>query len=40
MTLSFEKEMSDMDEIRLNTSELKDRAKDLRAGQRVLLSGP
>ena len=28
-----------MDEIRLNTSELKDRAKDLRAGQRVLLSG-
>lgn len=37
--MSFEKEMSDMDEIRLNTSELKDRAKDLRAGQRVLLSG-
>ena len=39
MTLSYEREMSDMDEIRLNTSELKDRAKDLRAGQRVLLSG-
>ncbi len=37
--MSFEKEMSDMDEIRLNTSELKDRARDLRAGQRVLLSG-
>lgn len=28
-----------MDEIRLNTSELKARARDLRAGQRVLLSG-
>lgn len=28
-----------MDEIRLNTSELPARAKDLRAGQRVLLSG-
>ena len=28
-----------MDEIRLNTSELSDRARDLRAGQRVLLSG-
>ena len=27
MTLSYEREMSDMDEIRLNTSELKDRAK-------------
>ena len=39
MTLSYEREMSDMDEIRLNTSELKERAGDLRAGQRVLLSG-
>lgn len=28
-----------MDEIRLNTEELTERAKDLRAGQRVLLSG-
>lgn len=28
-----------MDEIRLNTSELKERAAELRAGQRVLLSG-
>lgn len=28
-----------MDEIRLNTSELSARARDLRAGQRVLLSG-
>ncbi len=28
-----------MDEIKLNTSELKERAGDLRAGQRVLLSG-
>ncbi len=39
MTLSYEREMSDMDEIKLNTSELKERAGDLRAGQRVLLSG-
>lgn len=31
--------MADMDEIILNTDELTERAKDLRAGQRVLLSG-
>ena len=39
MTWSYEKGIEDMDEIRLNTEELTERARDLRAGQRVLLSG-
>ena len=39
MTWSFEEGVSEMDEIKLNTSELAERARDLRAGQRVLLSG-